>query len=442
METIHYSLIAENYVLGTVLYKPSWWEHIADLEVQDFATPDAQTIFKLLQSFHQQNKVFGYDIIYEYCEINKIAISPSRWIDLSTHFCSDEKLHGYVADLKKDAKKRKLEYSLVMGLEKIRNTKTDNPDYDAIFSDVEKIVNQQLTTSMRDAKNMTQAVAEFVHRATQKQGYEPILTGFPSIDALTGGLKRGHLIIMAGMPSHGKTALGLNMALNAALSGKKVGILSLEMPIYEVTGRLLSTLSRIPYTTLENQLNTVLAQAYQHINHLQGMDTLFIEDFFDIPCTITQIKSVARKLKKTHNIDMLLVDYLGRINPSRARENKNVEVAEISNALKSLALELNVPILTICQVNRKNTEGLSKKPKAHHLRDSGSIEYDADEIFMVYYPYKLDMDNEEPNKIEFIIEKQRNGKLGTVTFNYVGECFAFEEQPEHEMRPLPHYLDR
>jgi replicative DNA helicase len=254
-------------------------------------------------------------------------------------------------------------------------------------------------------------------------------TGFSKMDQYTSGLQRGDLIVLAARPSMGKTALALNLATNAALQGSAIGFFSLEMSAEQLTLRLLSTESGIPHQNIRNatinsdqwiQLTSVAAQL--------GELNVFIDDTAGL--SIMDLRTRARKLKTDHNIQMLVIDYLQLLSSPRRHENRHQEVSEISRSLKSLAKELNVPILALSQLSRAVDSRVDRRPLLSDLRESGAIEQDADVIMFLYRDVIYNPDTEQPNLAELIIGKQRNGPTGTVFLNFVRELTKFEDAAE------------
>lgn len=434
MNKIPFSLKAENTIIGSLLYNEDClYDVMGQLEPHHFHDASNRFMYKTIVEFHLAKKPINEELIMEFIQGKDKSIDPIRYIEWQGCSIIND-VQPYVEIVLKDAKMRSLIYAVQIAQEKLLTFDPENKNHDDIFTDIEKVISVQSSGNTLETLPISLISKDFIYRVTETEGHESIKTGYTYFDMMTGGLKRGHFIIMAGMPSHGKTAFALNIARNVAHSGKKVAILSLEQPANEVYGRLLSQESGISYRELETNFNNYLVEVHPFMQSLNNVD-IWIEDFAKIPKTINNVKSVSRNLKKKNNIDLLIVDYLGRISPSRNRDNKTNEIADISNELKSLALELNVPLITICTINRQNINRADPRPRGTDLRDSGTIEYDADEIFMLYYPYKINRETGDKHTIEVIIDKQRNGDLGPLEFKYDGPCMKFEngENPYENM---------
>ncbi len=262
-----------------------------------------------------------------------------------------------------------------------------------------------------------------------------LLSGFPDLDEMTCGFQGGDLIIIAGRPSMGKTALALNIAENAALTGKEVLFFSLEMSKELLLNRLLASMAKVDANRFRSgQFKepdwSKLTIAAGHINCL----SLTIDDRSDI--TALDVRSTARQAKRKGTLDLIVIDYLQLIRPTKREQIREREVAEISRSLKALAKEMNIPIIVLAQLNRDiEANGTPRRPKPSDLRESGSLEQDAD---LILFPWREAVYCEDCKKkgrdcgkghyrmAEIIIGKQRNGPTGTVKANWLGEFNRFE----------------
>lgn len=273
----------------------------------------------------------------------------------------------------------------------------------------------------------------FDHLANIKNnalGVSGIPTGFKALDKMTLGFQNGNLIVLAGRPSMGKTALGLSMAVTAACEGYPVGILSLEMSDIEICIRMLSCASGIPQQKISS--SNITSDEWIRVTHAAanlGPQRIFIAD--SPVKTILEVRTEARKLKAENNIKLLVIDYLQLISGSGKYENRNQEVSAISRSLKSLAKELDIPIIALAQLSRALEMRGDKRPILSDLRDSGAIEQDADVIMFLYRDVVYNRETETPDMTELIIGKQRNGATGTVRLRFVGELAKFEDVGDH-----------
>ena len=253
-----------------------------------------------------------------------------------------------------------------------------------------------------------------------------VTTGFQQLDRLLTGLHAGELIIMGARPSMGKTSIALNMAAAAAAKGYGVAIFSLEMPREQIAMRLLCGDARVNMQhvrsgTLRDKEWVKLAQT---VNPLSN-EKIYIDDTSGL--TPLQMRSRVRRIMMEKGLDLVIIDYLQLMGADGKTENRQQEVSEISRRLKAIALELKIPIVACAQLSRANTQRTVKKPMLSDLRDSGSIEQDADVVMFLHREAYYDQSSEDTNTAEVIIAKQRNGALGTVKLNWLSEYTLFED---------------
>ncbi|MES2223428.1 MAG: replicative DNA helicase [Patescibacteria group bacterium] len=254
-------------------------------------------------------------------------------------------------------------------------------------------------------------------------------TGFKDLDAMLSGFQKSDLIILAARPSMGKTALALDIARQAALNhGISVGIFSLEMSSQQLVDRMLSADSQVNAWKLRTGKLSI-EQDFEKLRH--SIDRLSKAPIYidDQPGNnILKMRSVARKLKIEKGLGMIVVDYLQLITPTGSKNNDNVvqQVTEISRALKQLARELEVPVLALSQLSRDvEKRGGSGRPKLSDLRDSGSIEQDADVVMFIHREDKYREDSDRQNIAQIHIDKHRNGPVGSIELYFDGEKTTF-----------------
>lgn len=255
-----------------------------------------------------------------------------------------------------------------------------------------------------------------------------VTTGFKDLDKNLSGLQNSDFILLAARPSVGKTALGINMAVNAAKAGKKVAVFSLEMSKRQITQRIISMLSMVELASIisgniEDQDWEVLLNKIESVKELD----LFIDDTASI--SLTELRAKSKRKKQEEGLDMIVIDYLQLMTTDAARvENRQQEISNISRGLKALAKELNIPVLALSQLSRKTEERSDKRPMLSDLRESGAIEQDADVVMMLYREDYYDQDTEDQNNIEVIIGKHRNGPTGTVNLYFSKEYTLFHDR--------------
>lgn len=248
-------------------------------------------------------------------------------------------------------------------------------------------------------------------RREQLDALVGVPTGFSDLDKLTGGLQRSDLIILAARPGFGKSALALGLAYSAAVQhDRTVGIFSLEMPAEQLVQRLVAAETGVDSHRL--RLGSIEENEWERVVRAFGRLSnapLYVDDSGSL--SISDVRTKARRLQAEHGLDLLIVDYL-QLMQGRRSENRVQEIAEISRGLKSLARELDVPVVALSQLSRAVEQRTGHRPQLSDLRESGSIEQDADIVMFIHREDKFDHESEKKNLAEIIIAKHRNGPIG------------------------------
>ena len=255
-----------------------------------------------------------------------------------------------------------------------------------------------------------------------------VTTGFQDLDKKTSGLQGSDLIIVAARPSMGKTTFAMNLCENAMLAeDKPVLVFSLEMPSEQIMMRMLASLSRVDQTKIRTaQLDDEdWARISNTMAMLKEKDNLYVDDSSGL--TPMDVRSRARKLARERGgLSMIMVDYLQLMRVPSLADNRTLEIAEISRSLKALAKELNIPVVALSQLNRSLEQRADKRPVNSDLRESGSIEQDADLIMFIYRDEVYHENSEYKGIAEIIIGKQRNGPIGTCRLTFQGQFSRFD----------------
>ena len=261
--------------------------------------------------------------------------------------------------------------------------------------------------------------------ARLKGSIDGVPTGFVDLDNLLTGLHGGELVIVGARPSMGKSAFGLNLTGYAGLhAGRSVAYFSLEMPNDQLTMRLLCSDARVDMQSVRH--GSLKDEDWVQLASTLGplaSANIYMDDTSGI--TPSQLRSRCRRLKMQRGLDMVVVDYLQLMSADGKVENRQNEVSEISRNLKSIAKELNVPIVALAQLSRAGAQRSDKRPILSDLRDSGAIEQDADVIMFLHREEYYDPNTEDKNIAEVIVAKQRNGPLGTVKLAWLGQYTRF-----------------
>jgi replicative DNA helicase len=262
-------------------------------------------------------------------------------------------------------------------------------------------------------------------------------TGFYDLDDLLSGLQKSDLIICAGRPSMGKTALALSIARNAALEyGHKVGIFSLEMSNTQLVERLI---------TAEAQVDSHLVRTgrlpkneWKKLSQAAGPlsdANIFIDDTAGL--NIMDLRAKARQLKAEHDVELIIVDYIQLLNSGGNIESRQQEISFISRSLKALAKDLNVPVLALSQLSRAVENRTDHRPIMSDLRESGAIEQDADVILFIYRKFMYSRDEEDKGLGEILVAKHRNGPTGSIDISFISRYAKFENLSKLQTDYIP-----
>ncbi len=266
-----------------------------------------------------------------------------------------------------------------------------------------------------------------------------VATGFSDLDHMTAGFQPSDLIILAGRPSMGKTALAMNMAQHAAIVEKMpVAIFSLEMSMEQLALRMLCSIGRIDSQRIRT--GKLQKRDWPNLTRATGILSdakIFIDDTPGL--SVLEMRAKARRLKSEFDLGLVVIDYLQLMQGRTNSENRAQEISEISRSLKAMAKELDVPVIALSQLNRSLESRPDKRPKLSDLRESGAIEQDADVIIFIYRDevYKPVEDNPNLGIAEIIVGKQRNGPIGTVKLTFLKEYTSFEAH-SRQQEPMTH----
>ena len=311
----------------------------------------------------------------------------------------------------------------------IKNGFDSKDSVDMILDDAEhKIFNilqkKNVKSSVHIKEVLIDAFARLEELYNSKENVTGVPTGFIELDKKTAGLQKANLILIAARPAMGKTALALNIATNAAVRYKvPVAIFSLEMSKEELTNRILCSEAMVDSTkvrngTIEDDDWIKLANALGPVSEAP----IYIDDTPNI--STMELRAKCRKLKIEHDIGLVVIDYL-QLMKATTTESRQQEISEISRSLKILAKELNIPVIALAQLSRAPDMRTDHKPVLSDLRESGSIEQDADIVAFIYRDDYYNEDSEKKNISEIIIAKQRSGSTGSVELGWIGDYTKF-----------------
>lgn len=426
------SLEAEKSVLGAMLLDQNAVMQAAErLAPEDFYQPAHREIYdSMIQLFRQQSPVDLTTVDAELTRRGTLeGVGGTLYlVELSQYVPTTANVKAYISLVNEKATLRKLIqaaqditqecYSQVNPLQE-----TLGHAEKSIFDIVMNRASGDSLVHVRQVLYNTYAQIEELSRLKGRVSGVP--TGFTALDNMLTGLHGGELIILGARPSMGKTSLAMNIAGHACLyGGKSVAVFSLEMPREQIALRLLCSdarvdMQRVRQGRLDGDDWARLAKSIGPMSNAP----LYIDDTAGI--TPSQLRSRCRRLMMDKGLDLIVVDYLGLMHADGKVENRQLEVSEISRSLKAIALELKVPLLACAQLSRANAQRDNKRPALSDLRDSGSIEQDADVVMFIHREGYYNPESEEKNVGEIIVQKQRNGPLGTVKVAWLSEYTTY-----------------
>ena len=429
-----HSFESEQMVIGGVLINNTAIDEAVSMKEQDFFLPTHRKAWRAMQALSGQGKEISVVSVEAWLEergdTENGLLGYLAGCQMNTPSAAN--IAHYVSIVKDRAVQRSLAAALEMAAIDLRKPGlTVAQRIDQVTQLVNDAAEQRETMEPKSlAEVLHDCLGEFMRRHDADGEITGLPTGFVDLDRMTGGLKGGNLVIVAGRPSMGKSTFAFNIAENVTRAGKAVLAFTLEMSSREQGFRTIASLASIPMDDLNagkfsdeedwNRLTNFVQTSPDYRFHL--------DERTDI--TIAELRATARRLKRRRGLDLILVDYIGLM----VQDNSNA-VAEISNitrGLKLLAKELDIPIIALAQLNRKVEERADKRPLMSDLRDSGSIEQDADIVLMIYRDDYYDKHSPGKGYGECLIRKQRNGPTGEIAMLFEGHFARYRNAVQHE----------
>ena len=430
---------AERAVLGGLMLETHRFDIVIQvIKENDFDGKDHQIIFQSMSELIEENKPLDPLTVSEKLDnknsLNKVG-GKDYLIELATSTPSAANLEAYAEIIRQRSITRQLMKANSEISELIQNPQ--GQDGAALLDKAESMIfalndeTNQNDQSLQSMKDLIPSTMDKLHELSNKAGgLIGSSTGFKDLDNKLQGIQDGDLIVVAGRPSMGKTSLAMNLAENVLLGKDSEGavlIFSLEMPGESLTTRMLSGMSKLNQQNVrsgmlkDNELKLLLQEG-ERLKNLP----LWIDDSSLL--SPMELRAKARRLarQEEHGLSLIVVDYLQLMQLPTSSENRVNQISEISRSLKSLAKELNVPVIALSQLNRAVEQRPNKRPIMADLRDSGAIEQDADVILFIYRDEVYNEDSDQGNKAEIIIGKQRNGPIGTINLTFLKEYTRFE----------------
>jgi replicative DNA helicase len=423
---------AEQAVLGAIFLEPSSLTAASEILIpEDFYRAAHQKIFNVMLKLSDQGKAVDLITVTEELAAAKLLEDTggiSYLNDLAGSVPTAANIEYYARIVEEKSLLRRL-------IRTATNIATDGytreDEVEALLGEAEKnimeVAQRKNAGAFHHIKDVLVRTYDNIELMNNRVGdITGIPTGFTELDQMTAGFQRNDLIIVGARPSVGKTAFALNIAQNVAVkAGENVAIFSLEMGAEQLVMRMLCAEGNIDAQRLRT--GSLTDEDWGKLTMAMGSLAnagIYIDDTPGV--RINDIRSKCRRLKQEHGLGMIMIDYLQLILGSgRPGENRQQEVSEISRALKQLARELKVPVIALSQLSRGVEQRQDKRPMMSDIRESGSIEQDADIVAFLYRDDYYDKESENKNIIEIIIAKQRNGPTGTVSLAFVKEYNKF-----------------
>lgn len=440
---------AEKSILGGLLVQPEAFEVVSEiLSPTDFYKLVHQKLYQVMMELHNRREPIDIVTVSNALKSKK-ELEQIGGAAVLAEIMNEGPTAINIEQYSRIVKEKSLLRKLIKANTEILDSAYDGgyENIDAFIDEAEgKIfgIGQQREVSgglVGAAELIKISIDKLTELSTKKQDIIGVPTGFTPLDKMTAGFQSGDMIIIAARPSMGKTAFSLNVALNASLHMQKsVAYFSVEMGKEQLMMRMLATEARVNMSDLrvgrikDNDWPRLIDKASK-----LGEAKLYIDDTSGI--SPQEIRSKARRLKQQHGLDMILVDYLQIMKLRTRIESREREVAEISRSLKAIAKELEVPVVALAQLNRgvEGRTGESRKPVLSDLRESGSIEQDADVIMMLYREEYYEPDNPDiKGQADLLIRKHRNGPVGELKLKWEAQYGRFTDWQDSAPRgPVP-----
>lgn len=439
---------AELGVLGSVLLSPKevMGECIEKkITPEHFHAPAHSTIFEVLRELYDQNSPIDFILLTQLLRDRGLLdkVGGAAFVTSLFTFVPTAANAAYYIEILKE--KYTLRRIIMTCTEFAARSYDEQENVDTFLDALETKTFEIAQSRFGDRgfriKDTVMEALESIEKLYERRGeITGIPTGFTDFDKMTDGLHPAEMIIVAARPSMGKTAFAMNIVENVALNSKlAVAVFSLEMSSQQIVQRLLCSRARV---NLQRVRDGFMADRDFHNLTVAASklaeSKIFIDDTAGL--SILELRAKARRLKAQHDIQLIAIDYLQLLKSTsrRAQDNRQLEIAEISSGLKALAKELSIPIIVLAQLNRNPEGRAGGKPRLSDLRESGSIEQDADLVGLLvrteYYAEDQEEREQTKGEAELIIAKQRNGPVGEVPLTFLKEFTRFEDRA-HEPSP-------
>lgn len=446
----HYSIDLENAIIGSFLIDNTSFGRCYEILIKDvFYTDNNQFVFETIERMWQNNEPI--DLITVCLKISKVKTTLD---DASIAFYLTKLTNSVVSTANLEYHSLLLrQFYVEREIIKITNSGIGEDDaFVKIRTIQDKLLKLTQINSVDDFKGIDEVLVSLYEHMDNVKDKElaGVTTGFKHLDRITGGLTPGGVFIVAARPSVGKSAFLGKMVLGAALKGHHCGIISLEMQDEQISARLASLTTEIDFWKIYRNRMQDQDEAnrfYKILNDNLSQLPIYISDTSQV--NISDIKAKVSKLKQQGKMDVLYIDYLGLIEAESGNKNYNreQEVAKMSRGLKLIAMQFNIPIVLLCQLNRGSETTGDKRPKLFNLRESGSIEQDADGVLFIHRDFMSGIlvdanGNTTENEADIIIAKWRNGELTDYKIGFDGPKMKFYEFEQNGFIPVDNRLQK
>ena len=427
-----HDLTAERSVLGALLYDTNTLNlAVEGLRPEDFYLPAHREIYSAALKLNADG--MAVDLVTVEAELRRrgslaMAGGTDYLIDMTGQVPTTVNSRHYIRIVQEKSTLRQL----IDASQRIRqDAMSQQDDLQVILNRAEKeIFDISMRRGGADTLRHIGEVLVSTYRHVEeldrnKGGITGVPTGFIALDKLLTGLHGGELVLIGARPSMGKTSFAMNICTYAALKKKRIAVFSLEMPREQIVLRMLCGDARVNMQSVRQgtMKDEDWARLARSLGPLSATE-VYIDDTAGI--TPSQLRSRCRRMMMEHGLDLIIIDYLQLMVSDSRNENRQQEVSEISRSLKGIAQELKVPLIACAQLSRANTQRAAKRPVLSDLRDSGSIEQDADVVMFLHRESYYNGNEDNKNIAEVIVAKQRNGPLGTVQLAWLGEYTLFD----------------
>lgn len=431
MRSLPQSLEAEQSVIGAMIIdKSAIAKALEKLNEEDFYRDGHKVIFKAIREMFSKDMAVDLVTLLEYLKsTDKLekAGGVTYISEVSSSVITTANLEAYISIVEDKSTLRKLIRSATSIIEESYN-KQDRVDevLDLAQKKIFDLAEKQGSNDYEPLSNVLERGFLEIERLFNNKGsITGVGSGIRDLDAKTSGFQKGDMVLIAARPSMGKTTFSLNIAENAALrEGKSVVIFSLEMSKEQLAYKLLCSEANVDMLKLRT--GNLDDDDWERIARATGplsKAKIYIDDTAGL--SVMEMISKCRKIKMEHGIDMILIDYLQLMSGSSGSESRQQEVSEISRSIKALAKEMECPVIALSQLSRAPEQRADHRPMLSDLRESGSIEQDADVVMFLYRDEYYNKETEDKNIGECIIAKQRNGPVGTVKMAWIGAHSKF-----------------